>query len=167
MKRETSITATRRARKLGILTCLITILCIGISFGYIRYAQGYHQFRAPEHEAAAEKGMPELTETYQELPVKEGYVVGISTTPICEGKTLHLNVANKDGNKVWFLVRIYKKDKLIAKSGMLYQGEYLADLPCDVSLQAEDEFLVHIVAYEPETYHSEGIARISCKTASK
>ena len=53
MKQETSITAARRERKIGILTCLATILCIGISFGYIRYARGYRQFRIPEHEAAA------------------------------------------------------------------------------------------------------------------
>ena len=167
MKQETSITAARRERKIGILTCLTTILCIGISFGYIGYARGYHQFRMPEHEAAAETGMPELSETYQELPVKEGYVVGICTTPVCEGNTLHLDVANKKGNRVWFLVRVYKEDKLIAKSGLLFQGEYLADLPCDTSLQGEDEILVQIVAYEPETYHSEGVARISCKTASE
>lgn len=167
MKQQTSITAARRERKIGILTCLATILCIGISFGYIRYSRGYRQFRVPEHEAAAETGMPELTEAYQELPVKEGYVVGICTTPVCEGKTLHLDVANKSDNSVWFLVRVYKEDQLIAKSGILYQGEYLADLPCDTSLQAEDEILVQIVAYEPETYHSEGVARISCKTASK
>lgn len=167
MKQETSITVARRERKIAILTGLATILCIGISFGYICYVRGYSQFRVPEHEAAAETGMPELTEAYQELSVKEGYVVGICTTPVCEGKTLHLDVTNKNGNSVWFLVRVYKEDQLIAESGILYQGEYLADLPCDTLLQAEDEILVQIAAYEPETYHSEGVVRISCKIASK
>ena len=167
MKREKSITATRRERKICILTCLTAILCAGIAFGYIRYAQGYRAFRAPEHEVLAKEGMPAITGAYQELPIREGYVVGLCTTPVCEGKTLHLNVANKEGNTVWFLVRIYKNEELIATSGILYQNEYLADLPCDAVLQAGNEILVKIVAYEPETYHSEGTVQISCQVVSE
>ncbi|MDE6252996.1 MAG: hypothetical protein K2M78_10235 [Lachnospiraceae bacterium] len=167
MKRKKCITGKRRKIKIGILTSLAIILCVGIAFGYIRFTRGYQMFRAPEHEAAAVSGVPDVVDTYQELPVREGYAVGIDTVPVWKDGILSLNVANKEGNIVWFLVRVYQNERLIAKSGMLYAGEYLANLPCDTVLQAGDTILVQIAAYEPQTYHSEGVARISCQVAAE
>lgn len=158
---EKCITGIRRKMKIGILTSLAIILCVGISLGYIRFTRGYQVFRAPEHEAAASFGVPDATDTYQELPVREGYVVGIDNEPVWNDGILSLNVANKEGNTVWFLVRVYRNEQLIAKSDMLYAGECLADLPCDAILQTGNTILVQIAAYEPQTYHSEGVARIS------
>ena len=41
MKRKNCVTDARRKTKIGILTSLAIILCIALSLGYVRFAQGY------------------------------------------------------------------------------------------------------------------------------
>lgn len=167
MKRKKCVTAGRKKKKIGIVTSIAVILCIGMAFGYIRFAQGYQTFRAPEHEAAAVAGEPVAASSYQILPVKEGYVIGIDTMPVYKDGVLHLNVENKEGNTVWFLVRVYQDDKKIAQTGILYPGEYIEEVECDQKLAAGETVMIQTVAYEPETYHSEGVARITCEVAGE
>lgn len=165
MKRKKCITAGRRKKKIGIATSLAVIICIGVAFGYIRFKQGYRTFLTPEHEAAAMAGVPDTANAYQTLPVKEGYIVGIDTAPVYRNGILHLNVANEADSSVWFLVRVYHDDKKIAQTGILYPGEYIGDVKCNQRLAAGDNVMIQIIAYEPETYHSEGVARITCEIA--
>lgn len=167
MKRKKCITAGRRKKKIGIATSLAVILCIGMAFGYIRFEQGYRTFRAPEHEAAAMAGEPAAADSWQWLPVKEGYVVGVDTAPVYRDGSLQLDVTNEADNTVWFLVRVYQDDKKIAQTGILYPGEYIGEVACDRKPDAAEPVMVQIIAYEPETYHSEGVARITCEIAGE
>ena len=167
MKRKKCVTAERRKKKIGIVTSLVVILCIGMAFGYIRFVQGYRTFRAPEHEVAAMAGEPAAASSYQTLPVKEGYIVGIDTMPVYKDGVLHLNVANEEGNTIWFLVRVYLDDKKIAQTGILHPGEYIGEVECNRKLAAGDTIMIQTIAYEPETYHSEGVARITCEVAGE
>lgn len=165
MKRKKCVTADRRKKKIGILTSLAIILCIGAAFGYIRFARGYRTFLAPEHEAAAVAGVPAGTDSWQILPVREGYIVGLDTMPVYRDGKLCLNVANGEESTVWFLVRVYQEDKMIAQTGILYPGEYLGEVACEKGLAPGGAVTIQIVAYEPETYHSEGVAKIICEVA--
>lgn len=167
MKRKKCVTAGRRKKKIGIITSLVVICCIGIAFEYIRFVQGYRTFRAPKHEAAALAGEPAASDSYQTLPAKEGYVIGIDTMPAYRDGVLHLNVANEEGNTVWFLVRVYQDDRKIAQTGILYPGEYIEGVKCEKKLIAGETVMIQTVAYEPETYHSEGVARITCEVAGE
>lgn len=165
MKRKKCITAGRRKKKIGIVTSLAVILCIGVAFGYIRFKQGYRTFITPEHETAAMAGVPAAANSYQTLPVKEGYIVGIDTAPVYRNGVLYLNVANDADSSVWFLVRVYHDDKKIVQTGILYPGEYIGEVKCNQKLDAGENVMIQIIAYEPETYHSEGVARITCEIA--
>lgn len=78
---------------------------------------------------------------------------------------MYLNVANAAGNTVWFLVRVYQEDKKIAQTGILHPGEYIGEVKCDEKLAAGETVMIQTVAYEPDTYHSEGVARITCEVA--
>lgn len=167
MKRKKCLTADKKKKKIGIITSLVAILCIGMAFGYIRFVDGYRTFRAPEHEESAVKGTPEASGSYQTLPVREGYAVGIDTVPAFKDGLLYLNAANVEDNTIWFLVRVYKGDDKIAQTGILHQGEYVESVECDQKLSEGENVEIQIVAYEPETYHSEGVARITCQVAGK
>ncbi len=169
MKQKKCRTAGRRKKIIGIITSLSLILCIFAGYLYIRYAEGYRTFRAPKHDAGAAEGIPagENAQHYEELPVREGYVVGIDTSPLYRDGRLYLNVANREGNTVWFLVRVYRGDKLIAKTGIIYPDEYVEKISCSKKLSANDKILIKILAYEPDTYHSEGVAQISTVVAGE
>lgn len=166
MKRKKCVTAGRRKKKIGILTSLALILCIGAAFGYIRLTRGYRDFLPPEHETAAVEGLPAGAASWQLLPVKEGYIVGLDTVPAYRDGKLCLNVANGAESTVWFLVRVYRENRKIAQTGILYPGEYLAEVECERGLTSGEKITLQIIAYEPETYHSEGVARIVCEVAA-
>lgn len=163
MKRKKCKTAGRRKKKIGIITSLILILCILLGYIYLRYAEGYRTFHAPEHEKTAAEGTPggDHVRHYENLPVKEGYMIGIDTSPHLHDGKLYLNAANCEGNTVWLLVRVYHEDELIAETGIFYPGEYVADVSCSKKLASNDKILIKILSYEPDTYHSEGVAQIS------
>ncbi len=163
MKQKKCRTAGRRKKIIGIITSLSLILCILFGYLYVRYAEGYRTFRAPEHEEGAAEGIPseETVQHYEELPVREGYAVGIDTSPLYRDGKLYLNVANQKDNTVWFLVQVYMGDELIAKTGIFYPNEYVEKIPCSKKLSADDKILIKVLAYEPDTYHSEGVAQIS------
>ncbi len=163
MKRKKCRTAGRRKKIIGLITSLSLMLCFSLGYLYIRYQEGYQTFRAPEHEESATAGIPsgETVQYYEELPVREGYVVGIDTSPLYRDGKLYLNIANLKDNTVWFLVRAYFNDELIAESGIFYQDEYVENIPCSRKLSDKDKILIKILAYEPDTYHSEGVAQIS------
>ncbi len=167
MKQKRCRTAGWRKKKIGIITSLSLILCIFLGYLYIRYAEGYRTFRIPEHEAGAAEGTPsgESVRYYEELPVREGYVVGIDTSPLYRDGSLYLNIANPKDNTVWFLVRVYLEEKLIAETGIFYPNEYVEAIACSKKLSANDKVLIKVLAYEPDTYHSEGVAQISAAVA--
>jgi len=169
MKQKKCRTAGWRKKKIGIITSLSLILCIFAGYSYIRYAEGYRTFRAPEHEEGVKAGIPleENVQHYEELPVREGYVVGIDTTPVYSDGRLYLNIANVKGNTVWFLVRVYMEDELIAETGVFFQSEYVEAVSCSRVLSEDDKILIKVLAYEPDTYHSEGVAQISAAVMAK
>ena len=112
-------------------------------------------------------GLPDAADSWQVLPLKEGYIVGLDTMPAYRDGKLCLNVANEESSTVWFLVRVYQGDKRIAQTGLLYPGEYLEGVECAQSLAPGGKVTIQIIAYEPETYHSEGVARIICEVAGE
>ena len=161
MKRKICRTAGRRKMKIGIITSITLILCIFLGFGYLRYAEGYRLFRAPERDPGAAAGTAENTLGFEMLPVREGYTVGIDTTPVYQDGRLYINAACPEDNTVWFMLRVYQEDTLIGQSGIFYPNEYVESVACSRELSAEDKVLIKVMAYEPETYHSEGAAQIS------
>lgn len=165
MKRKKCVTSGRRKKKIGIITSLAVILCAGAAFGYIRFTNGYRAFLPPNHEAAAVAGLPAAADSWQVLPLKEGYIVGLDTMPVYKDGKLCLNVANEASSTVWFLVRVYQGEKKVAQTGLLYPGEYLREVECTQGLAPGGKVTIQIIAYEPETYHSEGVARIICEVA--
>ncbi len=169
MKQKKCRTAGRWKKEIGIITSLSLILCIFLGYISIRYAEGYRTFRAPEHEADVAAGIPseENMQHYEVLPVREDYVVGIDTTPLYRDGRLYLNVANLKDNNVWLLVRVYIGDEKIAETGVFYQDEYVESITCSRRLFAEDKILIKILGYEPDTYHSEGVAQISAAVTTE
>lgn len=162
MKRKKCRTAGRRKKIIGIITSLSLILCIFFGHYYVRFAEGYRTFHAPEREASAAEGIPtkENVQHYEELPVREGYAVGIDTSPVFHDDRLYLNVANLKDNNVWFVVRVYLDDEQIGETGIFYPNEYIEAIDCSRELSADDKVLTKIMAYEPDTYHSEGVVQI-------
>ncbi len=169
MKQKKCRTAGWRKKKIGIITSLSLILCIFAGYLYLRYTGGYRTFRAPEHETGVTAGIPskENVQHYEELPVREGYTIGIDTSPRYRDGWLYLNIANPKGNTVWFLVRVYLEDKLIAETGIFYPDEYVEATPCSKKLSTDDKILIKVLAYEPDTYHSEGVAQISAAVTAE
>ncbi|MGN0353295.1 MAG: hypothetical protein ACI4ES_16765 [Roseburia sp.] len=165
LKRKRSKTAKKRVKRISFITMISLTLSVVLLLVYMRYKDGYETFKEPEHESTAVTGVPTVEEErhYAQLPVKEGYIVGVCATPYVNENELYLNMTNHETNTVWLKVRVYQGEQLIGESGILYPGEYMEKIDCSKSLTAGDSILVKTLAYSPDTFHSEGVAQISCE----
>ncbi len=94
-------------------------------------------------------------------------MVGMDTSPFYRDGRLYLNIANPKDNTVWFLVRVYLEENVIAETGIFYPDEYVESVACNRNLSANDKILIKVLAYEPDTYHSEGVAQISAAVTAQ
>lgn len=162
MKRKKCRTAERRKKIIAIITSLSLILCLIFGRIYVRFAEECKIFQTPEREVGTAEGIPDIehVQHYEKLDIREGYGVGIDTSPVFHDNRLYLNVANLKDNNVWFLVRLYLDDEQIGETGIFYPNEYVESIVCSKKLSPNDKVLTRIMAYEPDTYHSEGVVQI-------
>lgn len=77
--------------------------------------------------------------------------------PVFSGSTVRLDFTNDAGNEVWLKLRILDEEgNILAESGLIKPGEYLASLPFSAPVSAGTSITMKIMAYEPNTYCSAG-----------
>ncbi len=118
------------------------------------------EFTPPPFEAAAVSGVPTVDENlgYSEI-YRDG--MGFSAwacgNVTMNGKNARVYFTNPDDNTVWLKVRIMDTaGNILGESGILKPGEYAEHVTLESELAAGTKISVKIMAYEAETYHSEG-----------
>lgn len=118
------------------------------------------EFTPPPFEANAISGVPTVDESlgYSEI-YREG--MGFSAL-ICggvtvDGKNARVYFTNPADNTVWLKVRIMDTaGNILGESGILKPGEYVEHVTLGGELAVGTKISIKIMAYEAETYHSEG-----------
>jgi len=158
---KTSIATNKRT--------LFRLICIALSFAvFFAVSFGiYHILYAPpafEKSAQAGTPSPAADLVYDKITVKDGYVVGICGKVLLKDGKAQLYLTNFENNNVWFsMTMIDNNNNVLAKSGILRQGEYLQDVPIDLYLDPNETVTVtiQISGYKPDTYVSSGSFEIS------
>ena len=118
------------------------------------------EFVPPEFEGSAIVGQPTPPEElgYSELRQDGmGFGVGICGNVIVNDKNADVYFYNCDDNDVWLKLRIIdEKGNIIGETGLLKPSEYVQSVEITEQLQDDDKIKLKIMAYEPETYYSEG-----------
>lgn len=117
-------------------------------------------FVPPSFDAEATVGTPEpphelgWSEIYQD---GMNYRVGICGNIVVYGDTADIYFSNAESNTVWLKLRVLdEQNNIICETGLIKPNEYIKSIKFDDETLNGGKVKMKIMAYEPETYYSEG-----------
>jgi len=116
------------------------------------------EFTPPPFDSTAVVGTPTVPDNlgWQELDAQV-YKVGICGKFISKGNTADVWLTNPESNTVWLKVRVLdEKGNTLGETGIIKPGEYVQPVTLDTVPKTEKPIVLKIMAYQPDTYYSEG-----------
>lgn len=137
--------------------CFISALLMFFALNYSEKKQV--NFIPPDFDSEAIIGVPEPP---QELGWSEisqdgmSYRVGICGNIIINNGIADVYFFNSETNMVWLKLRVLdEQDNIICETGLIKPKEYIKSITFD-EVKDGEKIKLKIMAYEPETYYSEG-----------
>ena len=123
------------------------------------------EFVVPEFETSSIDGKPENVDeafSYQEMQLKEDYIVSMCATPREENGKLTLYFTSSEKNVDLFKVKIFdSNNNLIGESGLLKPNSYVRDIILNRNLEDNEGISVKVMSYEKDTYYSKGSFKLN------
>ena len=126
-------------------------------------------FTPPPFESTAVIGTPAVPDglSWQELDAKI-YKAGICGKFIPKGNTADVWLTNPDSNSVWLKVRVLdEKGNILGETGIIKPGEYVQSVTLDTVPKTGKPIVLKIMAYQPDTYYSEGAVSLNTKISEE
>lgn len=123
------------------------------------------EFTPPPFDSSAVVGSPSVLDGlgWQELDA-QAYKVGICGKFIPNGNTADIWLTNPVDNTVWLKVRVLdEKGNILGETGLVRPGEYVQSVALDNVPKAGKPIVLKIMAYQPDTYYSEGAVSLNTK----
>lgn len=121
------------------------------------------EFTPPPFESTAVVGSPTVPDGlgWQELDAKV-YKAGICGKFIPDGNTADVWLTNPQSNTVWLKVRVLDaKGNTLGETGIIKPGEYVQSVTLDTVPKTGKPIVLKIMAYQPDTYYSEGAVSLN------
>ena len=121
------------------------------------------EFTPPPFDGGAVVGSPAVPEGlgWQELDAKV-YKAGICGKFIPKGNTADVWLTNPESNTVWLKVRVLDENSnTLGETGLIKPGEYVQSVELDNVPKAGKPIVLKIMAYQPDTYYSEGAVSLN------
>ena len=116
------------------------------------------EFTPPPFESSAVVGAPTVPDGlgWQELDA-QAYKVGICGKFIPKGNTADVWLTNPESNTVWLKVRVLdEKGNTLGETGLIKPGEYVQSVSLSAVPETGTPIVLKIMAYQSDTYYSEG-----------
>ena len=123
------------------------------------------EFTPPPFDVGAVVGTPSVPKGlgWQELDA-QAYLVGICGNFIPKGNAADVWLTNPESNAVWLKVRVLdEKGNILGETGIVKPGEYVQSVTLDTVPKTGKPIVLKIMAYQPETYYSEGAVSLATK----
>lgn len=141
------------------IVSLITMIVVLVS------ANAKPKFVPPEFDATAIVGEPDAKsiKTYGEFAGESaGFKAGMCGQPELKDGKIYVYFANSKDNKVWLKLRALDKDgNKLYDTGIIKPGQYIEYIELGENIKAKDEITFKIMAYQPDTYYSEGAVTLN------
>lgn len=121
------------------------------------------EFTPPPFDSSAVVGSPAVPDNlgWQELDA-QAYKVGICGKVIPDGNTADVWLTNPVSNTVWLKVRVLdEKGNTLGETGLIKPGEYVQSVALDTVPKTGKPIVLKIMAYQPDTYYSEGAVSLN------
>lgn len=163
------MTALKKKQKKNYILPLAAVLCV-LSLAVMVFAltrkevqTEMGEFTPPSFDAAAVIGSPAVPDGlgWQELDA-EVYKVGICGKFIPKGNTADVWLTNPESNTVWLKVRVLDENgNTLGETGIIKPGEYVQSVELDTVPKTGKTIVLKIMAYQPDTYYSEGAVSLN------
>ena len=120
------------------------------------------EFTPPPYDAAAVVGIPAIPEGlgYSELDC-QAYKVSLCGKLGADGTVF---LTNPKENTVWLKLRVLdEKGNILGETGLIRPGEYVRSVLLENVPKDGSTIALKIMAYQPDTYFSEGAATLNTK----
>lgn len=98
---------------------------------------------------------------YKSLFIKEGFKISMASTVNITNNLAEIHFTSEADNAVWLkLVLLTTDGKRLGESGLIEAGKHLKQIEINNLSSNNDEIIVKILSYEPNTYYSLGTAQV-------
>lgn len=149
---------------LAALICAVSLAVMVASLTAGR-KQVQEEFTPPPFDANAVAATPEVPEVlgWTELDCK-AYKVSICGNVIAVEGSADVWLYNPVSNTVWLKLRVLdEKGNILGETGLLKPGEYVQSVLLENVPKDGSAIALKIMAYQPDTYFSEGAATLNTK----
>ena len=124
------------------------------------------QYKPPAFDSSAHIGepTPPIDLGYTLMTAEQGFVIKLCGRLFAQKDSIDIYLTNPKSNDVWLMTELHdENDKVLAKSGIIKQGEYIKSINMLSSVTTvETNVTIVVIAYSPDTYTSMG--SVSMKT---
>ena len=120
------------------------------------------EFAPPPFEPNAVIGIPNVPDDlgWTELDA-QAFLFSVCGKVVVRDAKADIWLTNPQSNSIWLKVRILDEDgNILGQSGLLRPGEYVQTVTFDEMPTDGTAIVLKIMAYQPETYYSEGSATL-------
>lgn len=124
-------------------------------------------FVPPPFDPAAQTGSPAVPAGmgYQELDAGV-FRAALCAQIVAENGTAAVYLTNPLDNGLWLKLRLLDENgNLLGETGLIRPGEYVRQVPLRAVPEPGDPLVLKVMAYEPETYHSQGSVTVNTHVA--
>ncbi len=151
-----------------MLGTAVIILVSVILHGSDKTRYVYGDFKAPEFEANAVTGSPDITDVHGYSRFTEGgmeySVCLMRQLNMADANSARILFTNEQSNAVWLKLRVISdRGKIIAETGLIKPGQYIDTIFFDETPKKGSIVTLKVMGYEPRTYHSAGSISIEAK----
>ena len=148
---------------LAAVLCILSLAVMVFALTRQEVQTEMGEFTPPPFDAAAVIGSPTVPDNlgWQELDAKV-YKVGICGRFLPKGTTADVWLTNPESNTVWLKVRVLdEKGNTLGETGLVRPGEYVQSVELDTVPKTGTPIVLKIMAYQPDTYYSEGAVSLN------
>ncbi|MBE6897124.1 MAG: hypothetical protein E7477_08540 [Ruminococcaceae bacterium] len=161
-----------KQRKSGLLYSVVTVCVLSVIIMCVTVftpKKETGEFVPPPFDLSAEQGSPIVPNDiyWQEFDAK-AFKVGICGKINMIGSNADIWLYNSAENDVWLKVRILKTDgTVLGETGVIRPDEYVKSVELNTEVESDSPLLLKVMAYQPNTYFSEGSVNIEAFAYNK
>jgi len=140
--------------------CILSIIVMIVALTAYKQPKTTKEFSPPPFAGEAVAGVPDVPDGlgYSELDCK-AYKVSLCGKLTASGD---IWLTNPESNAVWLKVRVLDAEGcVLGETGLIRPGEYVRKVELTSIPPVGSPVILKIMAYEPETYYSAGVASLN------
>ena len=154
---------------LAVVLCVLSLVVMVFALTRQEIQIEMGEFTPPPFDSTAVVGTPVVPDGlgWQELDA-QAYKVSICGKFIPKGDSVDVWLTNPKSNTVWLKVRVLDENgNTLGETGIIKPDEYVQSVTLNTIPKTGTRIVLKIMAYQPDTYYSEGAVSLNTNISEK